>query len=397
MPFSGRGGGEEEEKEETHDGGPNAENHEIQPRQEHLPATLPIPPFVQEEPECAAQAVGEPAGEQGTNQTQQIVEDGDGLGDDPGDGPEHADDDEPDAEAAPAGLGHAVGAPVFAHVDVLGRDVAVDDTRDDDGGDGDAVGDFADRRGGGTQGGGRDVCAGVAVGDDGDDDVHARVTALEEEEGAWVVCGGVQLGNEGEESDVSGIGEDDVRDGEEGWGKAAFHGGVDVGIWFGDANADHRDEDGADDRNEGDDGEVGDLVERPRQGADDGDEEADDGKDDGAGAVRGDGVHHDGEGQDVRAHDKDEEEHLGAAEDLTAPRSQHHHARVGHIMDMWICHLELPNHVARVGCDDAETSDEDDAGDQTDGGEDTGETEDAEGNGFCNLAKLISIIQMVSS
>lgn len=274
--------------------------------------------------------------------------------------------------------------------------MAVDDAGDDDGGDGDAVGDFADRGRGGTQGGGCDVCAGVAVDDDGGDDVHGRVTALEEEEGAWVVLRGVQLGDEGEEGDVSGIGEDDVGDGEEGRGKAAFQGGVDVVIRFGDANADHGDEDGTDDGNEGDDGEVGDLVERPRQGADDGDEEADDGKDNGAGAVCGDGVHHDGEGQDVRAHDEDEEEHLSGAEDLTAPGSQHHHASVGHVVDMWICHLELPNHVAGIGCKDTETSDEDDAGDETDGGEDTGETEDAEGDGLCNLDKLISMFEVVS-
>ena len=71
-------------------------------------------------------------------------------------------------------------------------------------------------------------------------------------------------------------------------------------IRFANANADYSDEDVADDGNEGDDVEVGDLVERPRQGADEGDEEADDGEDDSAGAVVNDGVHHDGEGQDVR-------------------------------------------------------------------------------------------------
>lgn len=240
----------------THDRGPDAENHDIQPGQEHLAPALAIPPFIQEQPERAAQAVREPAGEQGADQAQQVVEDGDGLGDDPGDRPEHADDDDPDAETAPAALRHAIGAAVFAHVDVFGRHVAVDDACDDDGGDGDAVGDFADHGGGGAEGGGCDVRAGVAVDDDGGDDVHARVTALEEEKGAGVVCGGVELGNEGEEGDVSGICEDDVCDGEECRGKAAFDGDVDVVIRFGDANADHGDEDGADDGNEGDDGEV---------------------------------------------------------------------------------------------------------------------------------------------
>ena len=388
LAFKGR---RRREWRKTHNSSTNAENHDIQSRQEHLPPTLPIAPLIQEQPERAAQAVREPAGKQRADQTQQIVEDGDGLGDDPGHRPEHGDDADPDAEAAPAGLGHAIRAPVLAHVDIFGGHVTVDDPRNDDGRDRDPVGHFADRRGGGAQRGGCDIRARVPVDDDRGDDVHGRVAALEEEEGAGVLGWGVELRDEGEEGDVAGVGEDDVGDGEEGRGEAALHGGVDVVVWFGDADADHGDEHGADDGDEGDDGEVGDLVEGPREGAGDGDDEADDGENDGAGAVRGDRVHHDGEGQDVRAHDEDEEEHLGGAEDLAAPGSQHHHACVGHVVDVWICHLELPDHVAGVGCEDAETSDEDDAGDETNGGEDTGETEDAKGDGFCNLENHVSI------
>ena len=65
-------------------------------------------------------------------------------------------------------------------------------------------------------------------------------------------------------------------------------------------------------------------------------------------------------------------------------------------MDMRICQLELPNHVAGIGCKDTETRDEDDAGDETDGGEDTGETEDAKGDGLCNLDDPISMYYVVS-
>lgn len=64
-------------------------------------------------------------------------------------------------------------------------------------------------------------------------------------------------------------------------------------------------------------------------------------------------------------------------------------------MDVWICHLELADHVAGVGCEDAETSDEDDAGDKTDGGEHTRETEDAKGDGFRNLEKVMSMSWIV--
>lgn len=77
------------------------------------------------------------------------------------------------------------------------------DARDDDGGDSDAVGDFSQERGGGAQGGGGDGGAGVAVGYDGDEEVHGGVDALEEEEGAGVGGWVAEFGDEGEECYVA--------------------------------------------------------------------------------------------------------------------------------------------------------------------------------------------------
>ena len=81
--------------------------------------------------------------------------------------------------------------------------MAIDDTCDDDSGDGDAVGDFAEEGGGGAEGGGGDVGASIAVGDDGDDEVHGDVAALEEVEGFGVGFWSVEFGDEGEEGNVA--------------------------------------------------------------------------------------------------------------------------------------------------------------------------------------------------
>ena len=166
--------------------------------------------MVQIEPKHPAETVREPAREQPAGEREQVVEHGHRLGNEPGDGPERQHDERPEAEAAPALAAHAVRAAEAADVDVLGGDVAVDDAGDDDGGDGDAVGDFArqggggaEGGGGGAEGGGGDVGAGVAVDDEGDDEVGACIDRLEEEEGFRVGFWGVEFGHEGEERDVA--------------------------------------------------------------------------------------------------------------------------------------------------------------------------------------------------
>ena len=76
--------------------------------------------------------------------------------------------------------------------------MAVDDAGDDDGGDGDAVGDFAEGGGKGREGwrGGHGGC--VVVDYDGGGEVHAYVDGLEEEERFGVMGWGVEFGDEGE-------------------------------------------------------------------------------------------------------------------------------------------------------------------------------------------------------
>ena len=115
-------------KRKTHNSTPHQNQPHIHPRQRHLPPRLPPPPPIEIQPKDPTEAVREPARKQRRDEAEQVVEDGDGLRDDPRGGPEDQDDERPDAEAGPGAFAHLVGAAVEADVDVLGRHVAVDDT-----------------------------------------------------------------------------------------------------------------------------------------------------------------------------------------------------------------------------------------------------------------------------
>lgn len=154
---------ERKEENRTHNHRPHTNQPHIQRRQPHLPPPLRIPSPIHKQPKHATKAVGKPARKEGTDQAQQIVEAGDGLGNNPGECPQSEHDERPGAEARPAALGHAVRAAEEPHVDVFGRDVPVDDARDDDRRDADPVRDFADQGRGGAQRRGRDGLPGVAV------------------------------------------------------------------------------------------------------------------------------------------------------------------------------------------------------------------------------------------
>lgn len=102
----------------------------------------PLAP-VQVQPVNTGQTVAEPGGEQRTDQTVEVTEDRDGLGNDPGDNPAGNSETEPEADRALVLLVHQTGVGAETEVDVLQPDVAVDDTGADDGRDGDTVGDLA--------------------------------------------------------------------------------------------------------------------------------------------------------------------------------------------------------------------------------------------------------------
>lgn len=155
------------------------------------------------QPEDTGQAVREPRGEERADEAQQRVEDGDGLGDDHGEGPDAHDDADPGDGRDLGAADHVLGVAEHAREDVLGGDVAVDDAGDDDGRDGDAPDGLAHGLGaGGGEGGRGHVRADEDVDDDGGEEVQGRVGDLEEGEGLGPVLGLLELANDGEEAGV---------------------------------------------------------------------------------------------------------------------------------------------------------------------------------------------------
>ena len=137
---------EEEKIQKTYNKSPNKKDGGIKPRQKHLLLTLSVPSIIEEKPENATQPIREPTRKQRTNQRQKIVEYGYSLCDNPRYNPHGRNNEAPDANTNEIVLPHAFRSieiiPENAHVDVFSSDVAVYDSRNDDGGNGDAVGDF---------------------------------------------------------------------------------------------------------------------------------------------------------------------------------------------------------------------------------------------------------------
>ena len=313
------------------------------------------------QPVDTTETVGEPTSEQSTDQTVQVTEDGNGFGNDPGNHPAGDTEGNPDSNGLVAALVNQVGLGAEAEVDVLETNVAVDDTGADDGGDGDAVGDLAHQGSGGAQGGRGDFATNVVVDDDGGGEVERDFEALEHEEGLLEVLGGFHFGDETEEGDVGAVGEDDVGDGLECCVEGCLGGGVDgaAGVAL-DTDGDHGDHDGAEDTDEGGEGDPGHALHGTGDGKGQGDQHADQGENDGAGAVVGDCVHHDAEGEDVAAHDEDAEQELTGAEELTTEGTQKNLSGVTQVLDVRVTLTHETNVVSSVGGEETKTNNQND-------------------------------------
>ena len=235
----------------------------------------------------------------------------------------------------------------------------VDHARDDDRRDSYAVSDLLVQRRRRPQSGAGDVGSGVCIDDRGDKEVHESIGTLQEEERFVVFLWALELGDEAEKRDVARVCKNDICDGQKGVGEGCLHRSIDLALArFLDADGGHGDDHGGENGDEGCDGEITHVAEFARERADVADDQTNDAEDDGAGAVHGDGVHHYGKGQDVRAHYEDEEEELRGAEDLAAPSAHEDFAGVGHVVDEGVGELELADYVARVGCDDTKSEDQ---------------------------------------
>ena len=201
------------------------QSHHVHPR--HRP---PAPPRRHatliviniKEPERARDAVGVPAREQARRDADQVIEDGHPDREHERRGVHDEDEQHP---SAPAQDGVRVQVPRSAeeaHEEQFRRRVAVERAGDQEIRDGDAVGCFGPFGREGGEGGGGDVGAEVEVGDDGEEDVEARGEDLEHVGGAHGVLGVAHLRDQDEEHEVPGIGEDGVRDADEGGDATEF-------------------------------------------------------------------------------------------------------------------------------------------------------------------------------
>ena len=135
------------------------------------------------------------------------------------------------------------------------------------------------------------------------------------------------------------------------------------------------------------DGQVGDLLQGPRQGKQQHHDHAHNGPDNRARSMPGHGIECDGPSEDVAAHQENEEDDLRRAEELP-PESLHtngleqHLASIRHVVHMRIRQLELSQHVTRVRCDDPQTDERDKAAHNAHGCQHRRQGQDAERDGL---------------
>ena len=222
----------------------------------------------------------------------------------------------------------------------------------------------------------RHLAAEIDVRHDGEEHIEARREALQHVCRAHGVLRMFHFGDEHKEHEVPGEGEDRIRDGEEGGVEVTRLGRDDAAALGGvDACRDNADQPGDEDARAR---ETGEQVEGA-EGAGQGDQEG--------GACEDAGVRNRAElsirerrqgllaGQELGAGTKDSKGEGAESEDLAAERAEQDVSGVAHGVDLGVVELELDEEVGRVGCEEAEEDDNDDAGGEADGGEGGGDGE----------------------
>ena len=126
-----------------------------------------------------------------------------------------------------------------------------------------------------------------------------------------------------------------------------------------DANANHGDEHSRKNRYPAHNSQQADSFQRSRDRTDQADDQSNDAKDDSAGSVVCENIHHDRECEDMATHHKDVEYYLCSSKDFSEDWPTQHFSSVCHVVYMRVRKLELSEHVAGVGCEDAQAGDED--------------------------------------
>ncbi|KAG9533402.1 putative amino acid transporter, partial [Aureobasidium melanogenum] len=344
--------------------------------------------LVHQEPPSSGQDHREPSAEKRAKETEKLTENGDGVCNDPSDDPKQDGESVPAAERAEALLVHDIGLAPDANVNILSGHVSVNDTGNDDGGDGNAVGDLANDGASRTNSGRLDVGTREAIDDDSDDDVKRTSASLQHAQGLGEISGVLHLRNETEVGDVGTEGNKDVGDSyntSAERGHARRSDGVSVGASRRiDSDANHSNEDGSRDGQARSNGHEGDVLHGSWDAEDHGHNHANNSENNGASSVVGKDVQHDGERQDVSGHDEDQEDDLSGFRNLLEPSSEEEETSIGKVVNSRESDLDLVGDISGVCCEDTEEDNEDATRDEAHAGNDSRKREDTQRDGLSN-------------
>lgn len=372
----------------------NDENNGVDNGLENVLPLVPVTLLEQLEPKGGREVKGEARDEEAGRDGEQVREEGDGLGNDPGDQRDNSNKGQP---GDPAHLGVDVlddRVLKDAAVDVAGHDGGVDGARDEDNGQRNAKGDLGDGASRGQERRRLHVLADEHVDEGARHGVNDNLDGAEGHDGLGKVFRGMHLVHEGELAQGETVGENDVAEGHKGLGEletllgpqlprgARSRNGGRRGVGVLNAGGDDGDSDGNDNRGEIHVTQNSHLGKGRRDGQEHEDDGRDEAENDGAGAVVGNVVEGNSAGQAVGTDGEDELERKHGADELVAKLAHEQPPGVGIVRDVGVAQLDLADNVRRVDGDEAETDGEDDAGDHAERGKRRGDTQRAQGNGL---------------
>ena len=361
-----------------------------------LGVCIPLALLDELEPEERRPVECESGDEKGGDKTEEGVEEGNGLGDDPSDDGDNGDESDPDTPALDV-LDEADGRGGENAVhDVAADDGAVDGSGDEDDGERDTEGDAGDGVSGREKSRRLDLLADESVDESTGHGVDEDLNQTEGPDGLDVVLGGVHLRHERELADGEGVGEDDVGGRQESFVERSSglrpRGPVDCaqsarGIVRLDTSCDDGEQDGGDDTNKVDVAQESEVVERGWQSKNQQDdhgyytpyERA-------CGVVSDDVDKGDCSGKRVRSNQQDEEEREHDTSEFLSEFTPDDFDGIRVVVDMRVAHLDLTDNVGCVDCDESKTDAHDDTRNHSEGCERARNTQRTKRNSFDNQA-----------
>lgn len=345
-----------------------------------LPAPMPFALFDELEPEQSGKVKGEAGDEERGDETEQGVEEGNGLGNDPANNGNDGDESNPDPPRLL--VSHVLDVELVLERqvhNVSAHDSAVDTSGNEDDGERDAECDAGDGEAGREQSGRLDRRADECVDESASQGVDEDFNQSQSPDGFDEILGSVHLRHETELADGKGVCENNVGGGQEGsikggtlfWPELPVHGGEASGslVCF-DTSGNDGDEDGSNDGDKVNVAENGDIMEGGRQGHDEQDNGGNNGPDQCANGGFVDNADEcNGTRQGVRADQQHQEEHKHDSGQPVAEASPDQSDSFGIIVDVRVLQLDLSDDIGGVDGDETETNTHDDTRNHTQSGE----------------------------